>query len=81
MKLCGGIQSYAGRMVYTNPDTVEVRRSFRERFFSRPWRPWVRTKLIPNPLFPDPEKAFEVGDVLYMTESQFKRLTAGINGR
>jgi len=30
-------------------DNSWVRRSFRERFFSRPWRPWETTKVIKEP--------------------------------
>jgi hypothetical protein len=27
----------------------EVKRTWRERLFSRPWRPWVKTKIVTRP--------------------------------
>ena len=30
-------------------DHREVKRTWRERLFSRPWRPWVKTKIVTKP--------------------------------
>ncbi len=43
---------YSGYKVIENPFMVkpgepkELKRSWRERLFTRPWRPWVRTKMV-----------------------------------
>lgn len=45
-------------------DPVEVRRSWRERWCSRPWRPWRATyTMIPQVPRRD---ALQVGDTLYL---------------
>lgn len=42
----------SGMKIYENIHlVVTVKRSFKERFFTRPWQPWVSTKSIPNPNF------------------------------
>jgi len=51
---------YAGMEIIVNDvmTGANVRRSFKERFFSWPWRPWVKTRFDPlagDPLVPDGE--------------------------
>lgn len=44
-----------------------LRRSWRERLFTLPWRPFVKTKTVqvPNPLFPLGSEIFRVGYQLH----------------
>ena len=47
-------RTFGGLRVVTDVNLVEpgepavVRRPWRERLFTRPWRPWVPTKLVPT---------------------------------
>lgn len=70
----GRISTYAGMNIYRHPDVVEVGRSWRERLFTRPWRPWIKSKWIPNPLFKDKNECFCYGDTFHVTDSQYHRL-------
>lgn len=45
----------------TRPETV--RRSWKERLFTRPWRPWVSTKTIQVPNYKP--AIFRAGNVVY----------------
>ncbi len=42
-------------------DFVAVERKWKERFFSWPWKPWERTKMIYEP------KSYHVGDTLIIS--------------
>lgn len=69
--------TYAGMQVYVHPDFAVVKRSWKERLFSWPWRPWVSTKQIPNPLFgEDGESSFIFNNMLFTTERTFAKLKA-----
>lgn len=41
------------RLVIPGGEPYQVRRTWKERLFSRPWRPWVRTRTV-TPMKPDP---------------------------
>lgn len=57
-----------GLRVYVHRPRV-VKRSLRERFFTRPWRPWVATKMAPSIIGPD--DCYRVGDQLHVGERAF----------
>lgn len=42
------IGMFNGMKLIVVPDSQSVRRSWRERLFSRPWRPWAATKIVPT---------------------------------
>jgi hypothetical protein len=44
----GQAAALAGLKIVTVPDTVTVRRTWRERLFSWPWRPRIRDKIVPS---------------------------------
>ena len=39
---------FGGYRVVIVPDAQGVRRTWRERLFSLPWRPWASTKVVPT---------------------------------
>jgi len=42
---------FAGMKIYeraADPETRTVKRLWKERLFSRPWKPWISTKQIPH---------------------------------
>lgn len=67
-------QVIAGRKIYRHPDVIEVGRSWRERLFTRPWRPWIKNKWIPNPLFKGRDECLCYGDTFHVTDSQYYHL-------
>jgi hypothetical protein len=42
----GGIQIKVSPWAMVPGKPIQVKRPWRERLFSRPWRPWVKTRLV-----------------------------------
>lgn len=68
------IDHYLGFKIVVLPDTVEVRRGWKERFFSLPWRPFTAIQTISNINVPAPGKVFQMGDTLYGVKDTFDTL-------
>lgn len=51
-------------------------RTWRERLFSRPWRPWQKTELVVHPLWGilSKETCYQAGRTLYVNPVQFEIL-------
>lgn len=57
-----------GLRVYVHRQRI-VKRSLRERFCTRPWRPWIASKVAPSIIGPD--DCYRVGDQLHVGERAF----------
>ena len=62
-----------GKEVLIMPEFVSTGRSWRERMFSLPWRPWERTKLVRNPALEKGE-IFETPGAFHISESHWEKL-------
>ena len=62
----------AGLNVVEIPEAVEVKLSWKDRFLSRPWRPWVKTKIVKNPA--SEAGSLRYGDTIYLTRSDMTAL-------
>jgi len=61
----------------TQPEFLVIPRRWKERLFSKPWKPMQKTKQIPNPRFADNGKIIQMENNLYMTkEMRIKLLEA-----
>ena len=58
-------------MTIPGPD-VEVKRTWKERLLSTPWRPWVPTKMMPTQI-PDPQVMI-MGDSIFAHPSLITEL-------
>lgn len=57
------MNTFAGmRVIVQGPSTV--RRSWRERLLSWPWRPWITEKVVKSPI--GPRDCIRFGDTLVM---------------
>ena len=78
---------YGGLQIFVNDDMAgaEVKRSFFERFFSRPWTPWKRTRFDPDaggPAIPDGEvHRFAGTNKIFMNSRTKKVLEGELNER
>ena len=74
---------FNGYRIKVVPEFVERRRSLRERLFSWPWRPLVRTRVEKHPLF-DALKHYvavdHVNQVAYMRQNFYDKLRIGQAG-
>lgn len=52
-------------------EPIQIRRSWRERLFSRPWRPWAAVRTF-IPKIPSPQ-IFEWGDTLIMHSETMRK--------
>jgi hypothetical protein len=68
---------FAGLKINVQPSVITAKRSWGERILSWPWRPWVATVDVPNPLFTN-GKCYQVGDTLLITDVQFDALRRGV---
>ena len=59
------------RVILKGPRTLV--RSWRERLFTRPWRPWVRTKLVPDPVV-GPDDIYRIGGTLIVGERAYQKI-------
>lgn len=52
-------------------------RTWRERLFSRPWRPWQKHRLVTHPMWGllTDRTCYQAGSTLYVNPAQFKLLT------
>lgn len=57
------------------PRRVEVRRTWRERLFSRPWRPWVATRVTWHDPYSRRRMAFLWRDVQARTVASLREIT------
>jgi len=55
-------------------EPVQVRRSWRERWLARPWRPWKATKMI-TPQVPM-RAGYQMGDAVVMHPETLRQLKA-----
>lgn len=70
-----------GMKVVVVPPPSPVARTWRERLFSRPWRPLEATRVVEHPMWGlmsqsthDEHVCFQRGDTLYVTEAAFTAL-------
>ena len=68
-----GALTYNGMQVVIVPDEHLVDRTWRERLFSWPWRPWVRTKYVENIMVPVGD-ALSIGGTLHMRRATWNEL-------
>jgi len=54
-------------------DYQSIRRSFKERFFSLPWRPWKSHKIIHSPC------AYIADNYIFVSPSTFRSITPFID--
>lgn len=56
--------TYCGLEVTILPETVRVRRSWRERLLTLPWKPWIKTREVHNEMCPPRGEVWQVrGDL------------------
>lgn len=70
------IQHFSGFKVVIISDVVEHQRSWRERWFSLPFRPFQRTKMLPNPALPEDGEFLKVKGFLYCNARSWAMLKA-----
>lgn len=63
-----------GMPVVLHDSVVEVKRSWRERLLSWPWRPWRKTKFVRNALFAD-GSVYVSGGRLHITREQWNTMS------
>lgn len=68
--LNGSIYHYAGMPVIIAKPVI-ITRSWRERLFSRPWRPFQRTRIVQTV---SDGHVYRVGDSFLMTDATWKKL-------
>lgn len=59
-----------GLKVIIVPEGWNSPRTWRERLFTRPWRPWQKTKWLPNPARIEGDQVYKVGDIIYANQRQ-----------
>lgn len=67
----------AGTKVVVVPPPKPVRRSWRERLLSRPWRPFRTFRTLEHPMWDvmkDGRSCYQFGDTLFVNERQFTEL-------
>lgn len=66
----------AGMNVVVVPAPKPVRRTWRERLLSRPWRPLQAFRTVAHPMWDlmDGTQCYRVGNTLYVDERQFSEL-------
>lgn len=62
------------RIVVCRPTTKTVKRTWRERLFSRPWRPLKKTKVVIVPSVVPTNEAWKIGDVLWVGVEMYENL-------
>jgi hypothetical protein len=61
------VNSFAGmRVLVARPIKKTLRRTWQERLFSRPWRPFQATQDIIVPPSIGPDEGFLIGNVLHL---------------
>jgi hypothetical protein len=69
--------NYAGMNVFVmRPRPVTVERSWPERWFSWPWRPWIATKAVLDPPVVAEDYAVNISNDLFCSETIYERLRA-----
>ena len=68
------INGFMGLRVHVVPKTVSVERTIRERLFSLPWRPMLKTKYVDNPAAPDAGQVHKIGSDIYCTQETFETM-------
>ncbi|MCC4240355.1 hypothetical protein [Thalassospira povalilytica] len=68
------ISEFMGLRVHVVPKTVSVERSIRERLFSLPWRPMLKTKFVQNPAAPGAGRVHQIGLDIYCTQETFEAM-------
>ncbi len=61
-------------VIVSRPTSHTARRTWRDRLWSRPWRPWRATKIVIRPAPIAPDQIFRVGNQLYMDERAYEQL-------
>lgn len=70
---------FAGlRVEVSRPHTFTIRRTWRERLFSRPWRPHIATETKVLPAIVATDEAYMIGDTLVCGERYYDQLTKEI---
>lgn len=67
--ITGSVYTSFGIKLVVVPSSFMVRRSWRERLFSRPWRPRQAFTAKPNPAAPPDGQLIRFGDTYHGTEA------------
>lgn len=68
---------YGGyKLVVVKPTVHTVMRSFKERWLSWPWRPWVKSRTYVTPALCEPDKCYldQVRNIAYCGEQFYREL-------
>lgn len=69
--------TYAGMRVFVSLSSVEtIKRTWRERLFTRPWRPLVATGTKIREAAVPPDACYRIGNDLHCGERFYQRLEA-----
>jgi hypothetical protein len=70
-----GVSSFAGMNVFVSRATTKmVARSWRERLFTRPWRPLETAKVVVIPAAVPTGECYRIGDALHCGEQFYEEL-------
>ena len=63
-----------GAKLFRVPSAIVVKRTWRERLFSRPWRPRRTTKTVPNPSCPHDGEIVHFQGSFYANAATYNRV-------
>ena len=64
----------SGAKLFRVPGAIVVKRTWRERLFSRPWRPLQKTKTVANPSCPHDGEIIHFQGSFYANAATFNRV-------
>ena len=64
----------SGAKLFRVPGVIVVKRTWRERLFSRPWRPWRKTKTVANPSCPHDGEIIHFQGSFYANAATFNHV-------
>ena len=68
-----------GKEIIIPKPAITITRSWQERLFSLPWRPWKVTKLINNPALPNPVEVWQTSTRIIIRQEDYALLLKEIN--
>lgn len=67
--------TFSGMRIYVSrPVSVTIRRTWKERLFSRPWRPFTTTKVIIQPATIPANECYQFGNDLHCGDRFYENL-------
>lgn len=73
------LRPFYGIKIVRMQEFLYRKRTWVQRLFSWPWRPWVRLEQYENPLLPEKGVGFKIGDTFYMRESDAIQIERNLN--